>query len=132
MSLMVFLEFIPCIFFALHPQRISPSGRIRHILITINPPQQPYQVLLSKLPRTRIIIPVPIIMQPGFFIIILALEPDIIFYLLNFFPNNITINLIPCRPNHLSFPVSQLLRRSQVIQVVKVALIILNKTKRLE
>jgi len=69
-------------------------------------------------------------MQPGFLVVILALKPDIVFYLLNVFSNDVAINLVPGRPDNLSFPRCDLLRGSKVIIVIKIRLVVLNKTQR--
>ena len=58
------------------PQRINPLHRIRRIRIKIQPTRIADRVFADKPPNPWIIVPIPIVVQPCFVIVVLALKPD--------------------------------------------------------
>ena len=55
---------------------INPSLHVRRKLIKIISTPQPNRVLINKLTHIRLIVPEEVVMQPGFFIIILILQSE--------------------------------------------------------
>ena len=58
------------------PQRINPLHRIRRIRIQVQPTRIADRVLTDKPSGLWIIVPIPIVVQPCFVIVVLALKPD--------------------------------------------------------
>ena len=58
------------------PQRINPPHRIRRILIKIQPTRIADWVFANKPSDSWIIVPIPIVVQPCFVIVVLPLKPD--------------------------------------------------------
>ena len=71
-------------------------------------------------------------MQPGLRIKVLALETQVVFDLRHFLLQHIAIRPIAGAPDDAAFPVGHLLRGAEVIQVVEVNLIPLDKAQRFE
>ena len=57
-------------------KRINPTNRIWRILKQVDPTSQPNRILRNKPPDPRIVIPEPVVVQPGFLIEVLALESE--------------------------------------------------------
>jgi len=58
----------------LKSERIHPLHRIRRVLERVQSTQQPNRVFTDEPPARRIIVPMPIVMQPRLFIEVLPLE----------------------------------------------------------
>ena len=58
------------------PQRINPLHRIRRIRIKIQPTRIADRVFADKSSGLWIIVPIPIVVQPCFVIVVLPLKPD--------------------------------------------------------
>ena len=58
------------------PQRINPPRWIRRIRIQVQPTRIADRVFANKPSGPWIIVPVPIVVQPCFVIVVLALKPD--------------------------------------------------------
>ena len=58
------------------PKRINPLHRIRRILIKILPTRIADRILTDKPSGLRIIVSIPIVVQPCFVIVALPLKPD--------------------------------------------------------
>ena len=56
------------------PQRINPPRWIRRIRIKIQPTRIADRVFANKPPNPRIIVPIPIVVQPCFVIVVLTVE----------------------------------------------------------
>ncbi|AGQ33529.1 hypothetical protein M495_24750 [Serratia liquefaciens ATCC 27592] len=64
------------IFDALQAKRVNPAYRVRHVLVDIQPTSIPDRILANKPPHLRIVIPIPVVMQPSLMVMVLPLEPD--------------------------------------------------------
>ena len=60
---------------------INPINRIRRIYIDIQLTRKPNRILADKPPHLRIILPIPVVVQPGFHIEVLALKAQRIAYI---------------------------------------------------
>ncbi len=58
----------------LNPKRIHPPRRIGHIPIPIDPTRQLHRVRRQITPNIRIVVAMPVVVQPAFRVEILALE----------------------------------------------------------
>ena len=56
------------------PQRINPPHRIRRIRIDIQPTRKTDRILADKPPDLRIIVPIAVVVQPGFGVEVLPLK----------------------------------------------------------
>lgn len=56
-------------------QWIRPHQGIISILIEIRPANELDRISANELPRRRVVVPMPVVMQPSFFIVLLPLKP---------------------------------------------------------
>ena len=92
------------------PQRIHPPHRIGRILIQILAPKQPNRILTNKPRDVRIVVPEPVVMQPGLAVVVLA-PGDL---------DDVTPGLVDGFPDGFSLAVGQFPGRAEVVVVVVV------------
>ena len=68
-----------CVFDSSQPQRVNPLHWIRRIHIKIQPTRIADRILADKPPTLRSIVPIAVVVQPRFVIVVLALEADRVF-----------------------------------------------------
>src|SRR5690606_11530435 len=73
------------------PQGVHPPRRIRHILVVVQPTRKPNRVRGLKTPCIRIVVPMPVVMQVGFRVVVLALKPQGVIDLLNQSANDVAV-----------------------------------------
>ena len=63
----------------LQTQRVDPIGRIRHVVIEVEPTTVANRILADKPSDPWIIVPMAVVVQAGFGVVVLALEADRVF-----------------------------------------------------
>lgn len=102
------------------PQRIHPPPRrIRHILIIIQPTRKANRIRRNESTGIRVVVSMPVVMQAGFRIVVLALETERVIDFCDLLLNHIPVGAVGHRPHEFALLVGQLLGgRSQMVQVV--------------
>ena len=120
-----FTEGPVCISWLPLPQakRIDPSRWIRRILVKIQPTRIADRVFADKPSDPWIIVPVPIVVQPCFMILVLTLKPDRVGQALALCPFRALFfdfapRFVLCAPGDLAGGVGQFLWRAQVVALV--------------
>ena len=120
-----FTEGPVCISWLPLPQakRIDPSRWIRRIRIKIQPTRIADRVLADKPPNPGIIVPIAVVVQPCFVIVVLALKSDRVGQALTLRPFRtlffyLTPRFVLRTPGELAVGVGQFLRRAQVVALV--------------
>ena len=105
------------------PQRINPPHRIRRILIKIQPTRIADRVFADKPSDSWIIVPIPVVVQPGFVIVILPLKPDRVGQALALCPfralfSDFSPRAVLRAPSDLAGGVGEFLWRAEVVALV--------------
>ena len=105
------------------PQRINPPRWIRRIRIKIQPTRIADQVLTDKPADPWIIVPIPIVVQPCFVIVVLPLKPDRVDQALALCPfRTLFFDFSPravlSAPSDLAGVVGEFLWRAEVVALV--------------
>ena len=105
------------------PQRINPPRLIRRIRIQIQPTRIADWVFANKPSDSWIIVPIPIVVQPCFVIVVLPLKPDRVDQALALCPfRTLFFDFTPCfvlsAPGDLAGVVGEFLWRAEVVALV--------------
>ena len=105
------------------PQRINPPHRIRRIRIKIQPTRIADRVFADKPSDPWIIVPIPIVVQPCFVIVVLPLKPDRVGQALVLCPFralffDFSPRFVLRAPGDLAGGVDQFLWRAEVVALV--------------
>ena len=105
------------------PQRINPPRWIRRIRIKIQPTRIADRVFANKPSDPWIIVPIPIVVQPCFVIVVLPLKPDRVGQALALRPFralffDFSPRFVLSAPGDLAGVVGQFLWRAQVVALV--------------
>ena len=105
------------------PQRINPPRWIRRIRIQIQPTRITNRILTDKPADPWIIVPIPIVVQPCFVIVVLPLKPDRVGQALALCPFGALLfdfspRFVLRAPGDLAGGVGQFLWRAQVVALV--------------
>ena len=112
-----------CVFDSRQPQRINPPRWIRRIRIKIQPTRIADRVFADKPSDPWIIVPIPIVVQPCFVIVVLALKPDRVGQALALCPFralffDFSPRFVLRAPGDLAGGVGQFLWRAEVVALV--------------
>ena len=105
------------------PQRINPPRRIRRIRVQVQPARIAYRVFADKPSDLGIIVPMAVVVQPCFVVVVLALKSDWVGQA--FLPCPVRAlfcdfapRLVLRGPGHVAVVVGQFLRGAEVVAVV--------------
>ncbi len=110
-------------FMTCKPKGVNQANGIGAVGIEIQATRIPNWVLANKPPYLRIIVPMPVVMQPRFMVVILPLKPKRVGQSFTLRPFRqlflrFTPSLVLCAPGNSPLVVSQLLRRAQMIALI--------------
>src|SRR5471030_465881 len=100
------------------PQRINPPRRIQPIPIPVQSPRQLQRILRQIPPNVRVVVPMPVVMQPCLRVEILTLKPQwLIQHLIGVAveAGQSAMGGVLRRPDYVAAVVGQFLRRTKVV-----------------
>mgnify|MGYP006885773045 CR=1 FL=1 len=87
-----------------NPKGIDSRNRVQRILIKIPSPLQPNRILSDIPPLQRIVVPVPVVVQPRLLIILLPRQPDKLLQLMRvLFIQQVAPLIVFCAPFYCPF-----------------------------